>query len=92
VSAARDEGCDYVTVSPVFPTPSKPGYGPPLGLAGLARLTGSAPPVYALGGIRPGDAPGCLAAGAHGVAVMGPAMRDPRIVVDYLAALQEVPA
>ena len=25
------EGCDYVTVSPVSPTASKPGYGPPLG-------------------------------------------------------------
>jgi thiamine-phosphate pyrophosphorylase len=91
VSAARVEGCDYVTVSPVFPTPSKPGYGPPLGTAGLGALVPDAPPVYALGGVRPDDVPACLAAGARGVAVMGPVMRDPRLVAHYLAAL-EVPA
>ena len=89
---AGAEGCDYVMLSPVFPTASKPGYGPPLGLAGLARLTALAPPAYALGGIRPADVPGCLAAGARGIAVMGPVMRDPRIVPAYLAALEEAAA
>ncbi|MQA36393.1 thiamine phosphate synthase, partial [Modestobacter roseus] len=71
VAQAAAEGCDWVFVSPVNPTPSKPGYGPPLGLPGLARLAAGAPPVYALGGVRPDDVAGCLAAGAHGVAVMG---------------------
>ena len=87
---SRAEGCDYVTVSPVFPTLSKPGYGPALGLDGLAQLIPGTPPVYALGGIQPADVGGCLAAGARGVAVMGPVMRDPAIVSQYLAELSEV--
>ncbi|MQA35899.1 thiamine phosphate synthase, partial [Modestobacter roseus] len=40
-----------------------------------------------LGGVRPDDVAGCLAAGAHGVAVMGPVMREPAVVGAYLAAL-----
>ena len=92
VLRAGEEGCDYVMVSPVFPTASKPGYGPALGLSGLAALAAAAPPVYALGGVGPADVPGCLAAGARGIAVMGPVMRDPRIVPAYLAALEEAAA
>jgi thiamine-phosphate diphosphorylase len=90
IDQARAEGCDYVTLSPVFLTASKPGYGPALGLAGLAQLTPGAPSVYALGGIQPADVFGCLGAGARGVAVMGPVMRDPAIVSQYLAKLSEV--
>jgi len=90
VADARAEGCDYVTVSPVFATASKPGYGPALGIDGLAMLSTLAPPVYALGGVHPADVPACLAAGARGVAVMGPVMRQPQIVVSYLTSLQEV--
>jgi thiamine-phosphate diphosphorylase len=89
LARARAEGCDYVTVSPVFQTASKPGYGPPLGPTGLAELVAGAPPVYALGGVQPEDVPGCLAAGARGVAVMGTIMRDPHLVPAYLATLRE---
>jgi thiamine-phosphate diphosphorylase len=87
LSRAGAEGCDYVFLSPVFPTVSKPGYGPALGLDHLARLAAGAPPVYALGGVGVDDVGGCLAAGAYGIAVMGPVMRDPRIAVAYLEAL-----
>ncbi|HEY6793743.1 MAG TPA: thiamine phosphate synthase [Kineosporiaceae bacterium] len=76
----RSVDADYVTVSPVFPTVSKPGYGPPLGVAGLARLVARAAPlpVYALGGVdTPARAAACRAAGARGVAVMGAVMRSP---------------
>lgn len=72
------EGCDYVTVSPVFPSPSKPGYGPPVTLAGLRALAGgSTVPVFALGGVTAERAAACVDAGAHGVAVMGAVMRAP---------------
>jgi thiamine-phosphate diphosphorylase len=87
VAQATAEGCDWVTLSPYAPTASKPGYGPALGPAGLAALVRGAPPVLALGGVRPGDVADCLAAGAHGIAVMGPAMRDPAVVAGYSAAL-----
>lgn len=91
VRSAGEEGCDYVTLSPVFATASKPGYGPALGLQGLTTLTATAPsPVYALGGVHPPDVADCLAAGASGIAVMGPIMRTPQLVAAYLAALQQV--
>ncbi|HKA03866.1 MAG TPA: thiamine phosphate synthase [Acidimicrobiales bacterium] len=84
---AAAEGCAYATVSPVFETSSKPGYGPPIGLDGLHELCERAPiPVYALGGIGPGRAGPCLQAGAAGVAVMGAVMgaADPGAVVRSL--------
>ena len=84
---ARAEGCDWAFLSPVHPTASKPGYGPALGVEGFARLRPLGPPTYALGGVGPDDVPALLTAGAHGVAVMGPVMRDPSVVRDYLAAL-----
>ena len=68
------EALDYATLSPIFKTPSKPGYGPALGLEALAEAAASAPPrlaLYALGGVTPERASACLKAGAHGVAVMG---------------------
>ena len=77
-------GADYVTISPVFLTASKPGYGPALGLDGLAAVAAAAPgPVLALGGITAGNVGLCRAAGAAGVAVMGEVMRadDPQATV-----------
>lgn len=90
VVSAGEEGCDYLTLSPVFATASKPGYGPALSVDGLAALApAAAPPVYALGGVHPPDVAGCLAAGATGVAVMGPVMRTPQLVAAYLTALTQ---
>ncbi len=94
VRRAQDEGCDWVTASPVRLTDSKPGYGPALGVDGLAALTGGVP-VYALGGLGPDDVPACLAAGAAGVAVMGAVMRadrPDRVVADLLDRLAAEPA
>ncbi|WP_323373768.1 thiamine phosphate synthase [Plantactinospora alkalitolerans] len=89
---------DYVTISPVFPTPSKPGYGPPLRAAGLARLVArTRVPVLALGGVSTvRHVEACVAAGAAGVAVMGAVMRaeDPGRLVRALcsAAGRQAPA
>lgn len=89
--AAAEDGAELATLSPIFPTRSKPGYGPPLGLAGLARMALAAPiPVYALGGVDgPARVRDCLDEGAAGVAVMGAVMRadDPaRCVKELLSA------
>lgn len=78
VVAAEREGCDYVTLSPVFPTPSKPGHGPPIGVGGLAEAAAAVSiPVFALGGLRSGRAALALRNGATGIAVMGHVMRAP---------------
>jgi thiamine-phosphate pyrophosphorylase len=75
--AAAEAGADAVALSPIFPSASKPGYGPALGLDRLAEVAAASPiPVIALGGIE--DAArvrACLDAGAAAVAVMGAAMR-----------------
>jgi thiamine-phosphate pyrophosphorylase len=77
IAAAAAAGADYVTLSPIFPSASKPGYGPALGLEGLAALAGrSALPIIALGGITASSAHACLSAGAAGIAVMGEVMRS----------------
>jgi thiamine-phosphate pyrophosphorylase len=73
---------DYVTLSPIYPTASKPGYGPALGPARTSPV-----PWLALGGIDcPERAAECVAAGAAGVAVMGAVMRadDPERVTREL--------
>ncbi|HEY7072658.1 MAG TPA: thiamine phosphate synthase [Acidimicrobiales bacterium] len=73
---AQRRGAAWATLSPVFTSFSKPGYGPPIGLGGLAAgvHTALGLPVLALGGIGPGRARGCVEAGAAGVAVMGAVM------------------
>jgi thiamine monophosphate synthase len=79
---------DYVTLSPIHPTATKPGYGPPLGAAGAAALR-SPLPWLALGGIDSAEkAAECAAAGAAGVAVLGAVMRadDPAMVVRELVS------
>ena len=84
LSHTATAGLDYVTLSPVFASDSKPHYGPTLELERLeTAATYTAVPVIALGGINPGRVPGCLKAGAAGVAVMGGVMRanDPATVV-----------
>ena len=87
LARAAEEGCDYVFLSPVHPTPSKPGYGPVLGVEGFGRLLAGAPPAYALGGVRPESVPALLAVGAAGVAVMGTVMRRPELVAAYCTHL-----
>jgi len=72
---ARDAGADYATLSPIFASPSKPGYGPALGLGVLRAAASLDLPVLALGGVTANEAQACVEAGAHGVAVMGAAMR-----------------
>lgn len=68
VEQALQDGADYVTFGPVWPTSSKASFGPPLGTGELARAAAVGIPVYALGGVtldRFGEA---AAAGAAGIA------------------------
>ena len=93
LAAAAACGVDYATVSPVFPSASKPGYGPALGPEGLRSMLRAADcPVLALGGIAPQNLRGCIAAGAAGVAVMGPVMRASdahALVTEMIGRLRE---
>lgn len=69
------EGADFITYSPIYPTVSKPDYGPAVGVEALRNVAeGINIPVFALGGITPERVSECLDAGAYGVAVMSGVM------------------
>jgi thiamine-phosphate pyrophosphorylase len=76
VATAVAAGADYVTLSPIFLTASKPGYGPALGIAAIGHAAGLGISVIALGGVTIDLVRPCLDAGAAGVAVMGEIMRS----------------
>lgn len=87
VIAAQKAGAQYVSLSPIFETASKPGYGPALGLNTLKKIAqNTAILVVALGGITASNAASCLGAGAKAVAVMGELMRatDPKAATQRL--------
>ena len=67
--AAEIAGADYILLGPLFATPSKLAYGPPLGLEKLRDVTARVKvPVFALGGIGVEQVKSCLATGAAGIA------------------------
>jgi len=85
IERAASEGADFVTFGPVFDTPSKRAYGPPVGIEALAEACRVARlPVFALGGIDRDRVGSVLDAGAHGVALIGAVMaqRDVRAAAE----------
>ncbi len=71
-AAAADPAVDLVAVGPIFPTASKEGAEPAVGLAFLARARAlTAKPLVAIGGIDDSNLAAVLAAGADAVAVLG---------------------
>jgi thiamine-phosphate pyrophosphorylase len=93
IETAQSLGADYCTFSPIFPSPSKPGYGPALGIEALLAVSARVSiPVIALGGVEASSTAACLGAGAAGIAVMGGIMsaQDPHLATRrYLEALRQ---
>lgn len=89
VQAARD-GADYLGVSPVFATPTKPDAPPAAGLEGLRAIRAAVRlPLVAIGGLHPGNAAEALRAGADGLAVVSAIMAaaDPAAVARQLRTI-----
>ena len=91
--AARD-GASYVTLSPIYPTGSKPG-APARGCGWLADAVRDLPvPALALGGLTPARVAEVRAAGAAGVAVVsaiGAAADVWAAARDFCKVMQEDP-
>lgn len=66
---------DYIFISPVLHSLSKPGYGPEMTFEEMARLAG--PRVVALGGVTYSDIPRLVKAGFDGAAMLTEAWRHP---------------
>jgi thiamine-phosphate pyrophosphorylase len=67
--AAQAAGANYLLLGPIFETPSKLPFGPPLGLEKLREITTQISlPVFALGGITLDRAIQCRENGAAGIA------------------------
>jgi len=86
---AEEDGADFITFGPVFHTPSKAQYGPPVGLSALEEACLALKiPVFALGGIKAGNAVDTLKAGAYGVAVISEIIgaKDPALAASSIMA------
>lgn len=63
--AAEVTGADYLGVSPIFATQTKPDAGPPAGIELIRRIKAAVKlPLVAIGGIHLGNAPEVVRAGA----------------------------
>lgn len=70
--AALAEGFDYIGFGPLFPTPTKLGR-PGIGLENIAAMerdVGSKIPAFCIGGIKRGNLPEVLSAGARRVVIV----------------------
>lgn len=91
---AEKDGADYIVLGPIFDTPSKQGFGSPLGLSSVeetCRAVGV--PVLGIGGVNAARAREVRRAGAFGVAVIAAVLRADdvematRTLLDSLASL-----
>lgn len=78
--AAAEAGADYIGFGPLFPTPTKAGR-PAIGLADIARVHELVKiPIFCIGGIKLGNLPEVLAAGARRVVIVSGILQSPDIV------------
>jgi len=87
VQEAVEGGVDFVVLGPIYATPSKTPYGPPLTPAILPQARAICRvPILAIGGVNATNVPEVIHAGADGVAVISAVLAAP----DPAAATREL--
>lgn len=87
---AQEKGADFITFGPIFNTPSKAPYGEPVGIKKLQEATNIMQiPVFALGGIKPGNVAEVMAASPNGIGVVSAVLsaEDPRLAARNMLSL-----
>jgi thiamine-phosphate pyrophosphorylase len=70
VAQAKADGADYATLGPLFETPSKQQFGPPLGLSALTDASAVGLPLFGLGGITAERTDAVRQSGGYGIAAI----------------------
>ncbi|MBI5599179.1 MAG: thiamine phosphate synthase [Deltaproteobacteria bacterium] len=77
---AQKDGADFITLGPIYPTPSKAEYGRPVGLGVLKKATGRLEiPIFAIGGVKKERIKEVTEGGAYGVALISAIIKSPDI-------------
>ncbi len=88
---AESAGADFITFGPVFATPTKLVYGPPVGLRKLSSVTkGIKIPVFAIGGIKVEKVKSVIEKGAYGVAVISAILNSRSVNAATVGMLDEL--
>ena len=80
VQRAEQHGADFVVLGPIYDTPSKRGFGQPIGPAVIdAARSKSHLPIFAIGGIAQDNVGEVMGVGASGIAVISAVMEAPDV-------------
>ncbi len=80
VQRAEWEGADFAVLGPVYDTPSKRSYGPPLGIDVFRAVRRSTTiPLFAIGGVDRSKLKEVLDAGADGIALISAILSSPDV-------------
>ena len=76
---ASDEGADYIGFGPIFTTPTKPDYRP-IGFHDIRAVHDAVRiPIFCIGGIKLGNLPEVIAAGARRVVIVSGLLQAPDV-------------
>jgi thiamine-phosphate pyrophosphorylase len=88
---AQHAGADFVTLGPVYRTPSKAIYGEPIGIGALAEAAGTLEiPVFALGGVKLDSIAETMSAGAQGIALISAIIASPDPMLETETLLRTI--
>ncbi len=80
VMRAQQDGADFAVLGPIYDTPSKRGFGAPIGLGAIEKAAAECRiPLFAIGGVSPSRAVELRRAGASGVALISAVLSVPAV-------------